>query len=296
EFGDVGVDGDILRSCGIESCPEENIVELANGCLCCTVADDFLPTMETLLGRANPPEHILIETSGLALPKPLVKAFTWPEVKARATVDGVIAVVDAPAVAAGRFVDDPEAMAKPDHENPLDEVFSDQLACADLVLANKADLMAPEAFGQLSRDLALKLRPGVKLMPARHGQVAPEILLGLAAAAEDDLDTRPALHDSMDDHDHEDFESFALDLGPIAQPEALEAKLAHLVARHDILRIKGFLDVPGKPMRLALQGVGPRFTRYFDRPWAKDQLRASRLVFIGLKGIDKTAIAEGLLD
>lgn len=295
EFGDLGVDRELLLGCAIEGCAEEDVIELANGCLCCTVADDFLPTMESLLGRPNPPEHILIETSGLALPKPLVKAFVWPEVKARATVDGVIAVVDAPAVAAGRFADNPETMGKPEHDNPLDEVFSDQLACADLVLANKADLMDPLAFAQLAADLTQRLRPGVKLVGARHGQVAPAILLGLAAAAEDDLESRPALHDSMDDHDHEDFESFALDLGPVADPEALETRLIDLVARHDILRIKGFLDVPGKPMRLALQGVGPRFSRYFDQPWAKGTLRASRLVFIGLKGMDQAAIAKGLI-
>ena len=85
EFGDVGVDGEILRACGIESCPEENIVELANGCLCCTVADDFVPAIEALLARAAPPEHIIIETSGLALPKPLVKAFDWPSDPRRAS-------------------------------------------------------------------------------------------------------------------------------------------------------------------------------------------------------------------
>src|SRR5271169_1264183 len=91
EFGDVGVDGDILRSCGIESCPDENIVELANGCLCCTVADDFVPAIEALLGRDRKPEHIIVETSGLALPKPLVKAFDWPPIRSKLTVDGVIA-------------------------------------------------------------------------------------------------------------------------------------------------------------------------------------------------------------
>src|SRR5215470_12212573 len=130
EFGSVGVDGETLKSCGIESCSEENIVELSNGCLCCTVAEDFIPTMQALIDRAAPPEHILIETSGLALPKPLIKAFDWPSIRSRLTVDGVIAVVDAPAVAEGRFADAPEAVARQrdadpsvEHDNPLSEVY-----------------------------------------------------------------------------------------------------------------------------------------------------------------------------
>src|SRR5262245_8584116 len=77
EFGELGVDGELVKGCGIEDCPEENIVELANGCICCTVADDFLPTISALLDRPQPPEHIVIETSGLALPKPLIRAFAW---------------------------------------------------------------------------------------------------------------------------------------------------------------------------------------------------------------------------
>jgi cobalamin biosynthesis protein CobW len=135
EFGDVGIDGEILKGCGDETCSEERIVELSNGCICCTVADDFVPALEGLLSLAEPPEHILIETSGLALPKPLVQAFNWPAIASRVTVDGVIAVVDGAAVAAGRFADDPAALAQQrsgdasiDHE-PAGEVYEDQL-CA----------------------------------------------------------------------------------------------------------------------------------------------------------------------
>ncbi len=169
EFGDVGVDGDILRGCGDELCPEDNIVELANGCLCCTVADDFVPAIEALLGRANKPDHIVIETSGLALPKPLVKAFDWPSIRVRLTVDGVIAVVDGAAVADGRFADDPvklaaqrEADPSLDHDNPLEEVFEDQLLCADLVILNKADL--------LDADSLLRVRDEIAATPAACGQ------------------------------------------------------------------------------------------------------------------------------
>ncbi|MDK9719852.1 MAG: cobalamin biosynthesis protein CobW [Rhodospirillales bacterium] len=295
EFGDVGIDRDLVLGCGDAACREDDIIELANGCLCCTVADDFLPAMTKLIERPSPPDHILVETSGLALPKPLVKAFGWPGIKARATVDGVVTVVDGPAVAAGRFASSPEEMARPDHENPLDEVFSDQLACSDLVLINKADLMEAEGLQHLTGELQARLRPGVKLAATRQGRIAPEILLGLSAAAEDDLASRPSLHDALGEHDHNDFESFVVDFSNAVEPEALEAKLQAVIAAHDILRVKGFLDVPGKPMRLALQGVGPRILRYFDRAWQADEPRQSRLVVIGQTGLDRAAIIAALL-
>jgi cobalamin biosynthesis protein CobW len=296
EFGDVGVDGDILRACGAEGCPEENIVELANGCLCCTVADDFAPAIEALLARDNPPEHIVIETSGLALPKPLVKAFDWPAIRARLTVDGVIAVVDGKAVAEGRFADDVEALARQresietiDHDNPLEEVFEDQLACADLIILNKTDLLsAAEAIRvaeQLRGDVAR-----AKILAARNGAVDAAILLGLSAAAEDDLHNRPSHHDTEAGHDHDDFESFVVDMAPVADPDAFLNRLAVVAQTHDVLRMKGFVEIAGKPLRLLVQGVGARFSRQFDRPWKEGEPRRGRLVVIGEKGLDRAGV------
>src|SRR3954471_5274546 len=185
EFGDVGVDGQILKSCGIASCPEENIVELANGCLCCTVADDFVPAIEALLARTPQPDHIIIETSGLALPKPLVKAFDWPPIRARLTVDGVIAVVDGAAVADGRFVDDPVKLAAQraqdaavDHENPIEEVYEDQLLCADLVVLNKADLLDAATIARITADIQATVPRAVKVVTTREGRIDPDVLLG----------------------------------------------------------------------------------------------------------------------
>ena len=299
EFGDLGIDRDIIRGCGLAECDEGSIVELANGCICCTVADDFLPTLAGLIERKEPPEHIIIETSGLALPKPLVQAFNWPAVKTRVTVDGVIAVVDGPAVASGRFADDPQrlaaqAAADPSlaHDDPLAEVFADQLACADLVVLNKRDLVTDAA--PLAQALRARLRPGVKLIEARHGGVPPDVLLGLAAAAESDLAARPSLHDAEAAHDHDDFASFVLRFGAIDRPERLVDLLGPLVAAHEVLRVKGFLAVAGSSLRCVLQGVGDRFERYFDRPWAEGEQRSSALVVIGLKGIDEAAIRAAL--
>jgi cobalamin biosynthesis protein CobW len=301
EFGELGIDREILLGCGDASCTAEDVIELANGCICCTVAEDFLPTIERLLERPAPPEHVVIETSGLALPKPLVQAFAWPEVKARLTVDGVVAVIDATAIAAGRFAADPAALARQRdadpavaHDDPLEEVFGDQLACADLVVLSKVDLVGEPALAATEIGLRRRLRPAVKILRALHGAVAPEVLLGLAAAAEDDLANRPSHHDLEPGHDHDDFESFVVARGPIADPAPFLARLAGVIAAHDVLRLKGFLDIPGREFRQVVQGVGARVQHYFDRPWRADEARATRLVVIGRKGLDRAAIAAAL--
>jgi len=297
EFGDVGIDGEILKSCGIESCPEDAIVELANGCICCTVADDFVPALKGLLDRPSPPEHIVIETSGLALPKPLVKAFNWPEIASRVTVDGVVAVVDGAAVAAGRFADDPAALARQraedqslDHDNPLEEVFEDQLLCADLVILNKADLMSESERQQVNVEIGKTLPRVVKVVETENGRVPVDVLLGLGAKAESDLAARPSHHDLEGEHDHDDFDTFIVDLPAFESPQALVDRIAKATAAHDILRVKGFVDIKGKPMRLLVQGVGARIQHQFDKRWPDGAARRGRLVVIGETGLDKAAI------
>lgn len=301
EFGDVGIDGEILRGCGIESCPEDGIVELSNGCLCCTVADDFVPALTALLDRDDGPEHILIETSGLALPKPLVQAFNWPQIASQVTVDGVIAVVDGAAVAAGRFADDPDAIAQQraeddslDHDNPLEEVYEDQLLCADLIVLNKADLMSGEDRAAVTKQINDEIPRAVKVVEASNGHLDPKVLLGLGAAAETDLNARPSHHDAAGEHDHDDFDTFIVDLPPLQSADQLVTRLTAAADTHDILRIKGFAQVDGKPMRLVVQGVGTRFQHQFDRPWGADEDRTGRLVVIGEKGIDADAIKTAI--
>jgi len=303
EFGDVGIDGEILKGCGDEACPEDRIVELANGCICCTVADDFVPALSRLLDHANPPDHIVIETSGLALPKPLVQAFNWPEIASRVTVDGVIAVIDGAAVAGGRFADDPEAVARQraedaalDHDNPLEEVYEDQLLCADLIVMNKTDLMSEAERARVTREIKSAVPRAVKVVEAEGGRLEPAILLGLGAAAESDLAARPSHHDNETEHDHDDFESFIIELPMIVSPEALVGRVAAAAAEHDILRVKGFAEIEGKPMRLLLQGVGARIQTQFDRAWRPGETRRGALVVIGEKGLDAEGIRRMIMD
>jgi cobalamin biosynthesis protein CobW len=301
EFGDLGVDGEILKGCGIEGCSDDDVLELANGCICCTVADDFLPTMEKLVNRAQTPDHIVIETSGLALPKPLVQAFGWPEVRTRATVDGVVAVIDAPAVADGLFTSRPDQVqalreSDPalDHESPLEEVFEDQINCADIVVLNKTDLLSAHALGTVVADIKAKLRPGTKLLRSAHGAVDPEVMLGLGSSVEDDLAGRPSHHDGEEEHDHDDFETFAIDFDEPKSPQEIVGRIQPALEAHGILRVKGFASVAGKPMRLVLQGVGGRLQHYYDRELRQDEPRGGRLVVIGETGLDRAAIAAAV--
>jgi cobalamin biosynthesis protein CobW len=287
EFGDVGVDGDILKSCAIPDCPAENIMELANGCICCTVADDFIPTIEALMQLEPRPDHILIETSGLALPKPLLKAFDWPDIRSRITVDGVIALADAEAVAAGRFAPNVAAVDAQraadeslDHETPLSEVFEDQISCADVILLTKPDLAGPEGVAKARDVIAAEAPRPLPVIEVAEGVVDPRIILGLEAAAEDDMAARPSHHDTPHDHDHEDFESIVVDIPEQADPAALVAAIEGLARDHNILRVKGYAAVSGKPMRLLVQAVGARVRHQFDRPWQPDESRQGRLVVI----------------
>ena len=301
EFGDLGVDRSLIDGCAIEGCAEGDVIELTNGCICCTVADDFLPTMEMLLERPDPPDHIVIETSGLALPKPLVQAFNWPEVRARVTVDGVITVVDGAAVAAGRFADDPAAVAATraadpalDHDSPLEELFEDQLLCADLVILNKTDLLDAAEVDAVGKEIAAGAGRAVRTIPAVEGRVDPRFVLGLAAAVEDVIEERKSHHELEEDHDHDEFESFVLEFGAVTDPVAFEARLRQAAERHDILRVKGFLDVPDRDRRHVVQAVGARIARYYDRPWRPGETRSSGLVVIGQRGLDRAAIEAAL--
>jgi cobalamin biosynthesis protein CobW len=301
EFGDVGIDGEILKGCGNEACPEENIVELANGCLCCTVADEFVPALDAILARDGV-EHIVIETSGLALPKPLVQAFHWPAIKSRVTVDGVVVVVDGAALASGRVADDLDALARQRaadsalvHDDPVEEVFDDQIACADLVVLNKRDLIDAAGIAKAQAAIASVLPRSVKVITVADGKVDQALLLGLGVGTEDDIANRRTRHDDEPEHDHDDFDSFVVPLGEIADPSALAARVAALAENFDVLRVKGFAAVAGKPLRLLVQAVGPRVTHQYDRPWAAAAPRDGRLVVIGLKGLDRAAVTRALI-
>lgn len=301
EFGTVGVDGDILRSCAIPDCPAENIVELANGCICCTVADDFIPTIEALMAMPVRPDHILIETSGLALPKPLLKAFDWPAIRSKITVDGVIALADAEAVAAGTFASDVHAVDEQrkadeslDHDTPLSEVFEDQINCADIILMSKADLAGPEGLAKARAVIEAQSPRKIPILEMSEGVIDPNVILGLDAKAEDDLAARPSHHDGHDDHEHDDFETIVVPMPEIEDAATLVAAIEKLANEQHILRVKGYVAVKGKPMRLLVQAVGARVRHQFDRPWGADPRNGALVVIAEHDHVDPQAIHAAL--
>ncbi|WP_371739816.1 cobalamin biosynthesis protein CobW [Bartonella sp. HY038] len=305
EFGDFGVDGNLLKSCGIENCKEEDVIELNNGCICCTVADDFIPAMTKILARSERPDHIIIETSGLALPQPLVAAFNWPEIKTSVTVDGVITVVDSAAVAEGRFADDHDKIAAQrlsdeslDHESPLEELFEDQIKAADLIVLNKTDLIDEQQLAEVKQTIAAHGERVANMVAANFGKLDADIVLGLNVCTESDIENRKSHHEMHHEegeaHSHDEFESFVVELGEITDPILFVDTLKNIIRDNDILRLKGFMAVKGKAMRLVVQAVGSRIEHYYDRPLDESEKGLSRLVVIGLHDMDVTKITKSI--
>jgi cobalamin biosynthesis protein CobW len=297
EFGDAGFDGGLVEECAAKACAPGDIVELTNGCICCTVAEDFLPTMEKLLSRDRPLDAIVIETSGLALPQPLLKAFAWPAVRTRATVDGVVTVVDALALSEGRVTIDEAAVAAQraadssvDHDDPIEEVFEDQLACADLVVLSKSDLVSPDALTVIEARLAAVLRPGVRIVRS-HGTLAPLVLIGLNSAAEDDMAARVGHHGEEEEHDHDDFDSIVVTPSPANSVDAMRARVSDALNLSGVLRVKGHARISDKAAPMVVQAVGSRVELSFGRP---DVKQSEHLVVIGLKGFDSEAARRAL--
>ncbi len=242
---------------------EDNIVELANGCLCCTVADEFVPALDLILAKEPKIEHIVIETSCLALPKPLVQAFHWPSIKNRVTVDGVVAVVDG--AGASRRPRPPTTWMRSRRSvrrtmRSITTIRSrrcseDQIACADLVVLNKCDLLDPGGMERASAACTGALSRAVKVVKVAGGKVDAITLLGLNIGTEADIENRKTHHDNELDHNHDDFESFVVPLPEIGDPDALSNLVSATAEAAGVLRIKGFAAVSNKPMRLLVQAV-----------------------------------------
>jgi cobalamin biosynthesis protein CobW len=261
-----------------------------------------VPALDIILARQPAVEHIVIETSGLALPKPLVQAFHWPAIRSRVTVDGVVAVVDGAAVAHGQVAADMAKLSRQrdadpslDHDDPVEEVFADQIACADLVVLNKRDLLDDAALDSALATVGGRLPRTVKIVAVADGRIDPAALLGLGLGVEDDIANRPTRHDLEPDHNHDDFDSFVVPLPEVVDPAVLAERIAALAVGHGVFRVKGFAAVAGKPMRLLVQAVGTRVSHQYDRAWAAADKRRGSLVVIGLKGLDRAGVTRMLV-
>ena len=299
EFGTVGLDGDLIRSCGF--CPEDELegrlVELNNGCLCCTVQDDFLPTMETLLKRSDSLDGIVVETSGLALPRPLLQALEWPEVRTKVVVNGVITVVDGEALASGSPVGDTDALELQRQEDPsldhisaIEDLFDDQLEAADQVLISRADCIDGAQLDLLRQSLTERVRTGASVLAMERGVVDPAVVLGLERlASEPAQPDHPHDHDHDHDHDHThvDAVSGLLRLEQPVSRTTLEQVLPAFARSHQVVRLKGRVWLSGKALPLQLQMVGPRLEMWFEaapaHAWAPPSGEGVDLVVIGFR-------------
>lgn len=313
EFGDIGMDGAMLEDCGAESCGADDIIELANGCICCTVADDFLPSIQQLLEQSPPPDHIIIETSGLALPQPLVQAFNWPDIKSRVMLDGVVTLVDGPALAEGGVAHDLVALEAQraadeelDHESPIDELFADQIGAANLIVLSKADLLDEPSMARARGVVESRLEDKTPIIPVAGGAAPMDAILGLGmedqahARSEHSHHHHHHHHDHDDDgdhhhhdhdHGHDEFSSRIIALGEIEDVDVFQRDIATLASEYGILRAKGRVRVAGKALPYVVQAVGRRVDGYFARDL---EAGAGRLVVIGMAGLDAGAIATRL--
>ena len=307
EFGTVGLDGDLIRSCGF--CPEDEVegrlVELNNGCLCCTVQDDFLPTMDTLLERSDQLDGIVVETSGLALPRPLLQALDWPAIRRRVHVNGVVTVVDGEALSAGSPVGDPDALERQrqddqslDHLTAIEDLFEDQLQAADLVLISRSDQLQPSELARVVQTIEPRVRPGAGTLAMSRGEIDPALVLGLDAPESIHSDHHEHEHEHHDhddahhDHDHHDHSHVEAVSGQVRLEGAfdrktLEALLPQFVRSNAVIRLKGRVWLAGKTLPLQIQMVGPRLDSWFeaapDQAWVPDTGSGVEFVVIGLR-------------
>ncbi len=321
EFGETDVDGNLLKSCGIDACSDDaqSVVELPNGCICCTVANDFIPAMEAIL--ENNPDHILIETSGLALPAPLVKAFDWPEVKGRVTVDGVIMVADAAAIAEGTLATDPDEVQKQqendesiEHVMPIAELFEDQLSAADVVVLSKTEGLAAPAIAAVQEQLRAHshLHKGVEVVvsPLKFtandtSPLAAQIVGGQQALGSllnvGGNHGQGHVHDEDDpEHSHDDFVSFAMSVPAMqrGQIPGTQAAIEQILTQPGVIRVKGVIpvgDAAGEEtaaVEWVVQAVGTRLQTFFRPRQSHPAPSAGNLVVIGLKHLEATAIEQ----
>jgi cobalamin biosynthesis protein CobW len=313
EFGDIGMDGAMLEECGADSCSAEDIIELANGCICCTVADDFLPSMQQLLAQELRPDHIIIETSGLALPQPLVQAFNWPDIKSQVMLDGVVTLVDGPALADGGVAHDLEALEAQraadeelDHESPIDELFADQIGAANLIVLSKADVLDSDGIARARSVVEGQLTAPTPIIPVAGGAAPMDAILGLGMEDQAHERAQHMHHHHGDDHDddhddeyhhhhhehgHDEFASYVIALEGVEDAQTFQTSIAQMASEFGILRAKGRVPVSGKALPFVVQAVGRRVDGYFAR---EADNGGGQLVVIGLAGLDADAIAARL--
>ena len=268
EIGEIGIDSQLIENA------QEEIFQMNNGCVCCTVRTDLINSVKALIRRGGF-DYILIETTGIADPGPVAQTFlNIPQLQQYVQLDSIITVVDAEQI---------------ERQMAAVETAREQIAMADFLLLNKTDLV-DEAHLQRIEALITTLNPHAMTFRTSQAQVNLKEVLDMAAFDVDrKLAVDPKFLDELNTRHHHEIQSCAFTFDQPFSVERFEAFVSDLSLNAQIFRSKGFLSIAGNPRRALFHGVNNRFTIFWDRLWEKDETRTSQLVFIG-KNIDADAI------
>jgi G3E family GTPase len=271
EFGDVGIDHQLIVNA------DEEIFEMNNGCICCTVRGDLIRIIGNLMKRRDRFDHLVIETTGLADPAPVIQTFFVDEdVQAQTRLDAVVTVVD----------------AKHIHQHWDSDEAQEQIAFADVVIINKTDLVTSAALADLDQKIR-SMNAIAKIYQVQNAAVAMDAVLGVGGF---DLNHALAIEPGFitEEHEHEHDESvtsIAITESAALDRDKLHAWIGQLLQTQgpDIFRMKGILHIAGASERFVFQGVHMIFDGKPDRAWRSDETRKNELVFIG-RNLDAAAL------
>ncbi|MBD2361423.1 GTP-binding protein [Anabaena minutissima FACHB-250] len=275
EFGEVGIDNQLVIDA------DEEIFEMNNGCICCTVRGDLIRIINNLMKRRDKFDHLVIETTGLADPAPVIQTFFVDEdMQSQLALDAVVTVVDAKHI--WQHWDADEAQ--------------EQIAFADVILLNKTDLVTPAELDELEKRIR-SMNAMAKIHRTQNSELAMDALLGVNAF---DLDRALEIDPNFlgeDTHEHDDsiFSVALVDSGEL-DGQKLNAWLSELLRTQgpDIFRMKGILNIAGEDNRFVFQGVHMILDGRPDRPWKDSENRKNELVFIG-RNLDEAQLKQDFL-
>jgi len=269
EFGDIGIDGDLLKNCS--SCHEDSyksIIELNNGCLCCTVQDDFIPSIQSLLKTNKDLDAIIIETSGLALPIPLLKALNWPEIRTSIYLDFVICTVNGESMMNGSPINNLysiksqyQDIKKIDHFSSIEELFKEQLEVSDIVLISRSDIISEKQFNFIKRDLERKVRHNVPIIKSFNGET------NLGFILDPNIKKNNYQEFIKDEHVHSHAKIFSdfIKTSYFLEKNEFEYEMSQILSEINILRIKGRVWTPKKKLPLQVQIVGRKINTWYEK-------------------------------
>ncbi len=272
EIGEIAIDGDLVQH------QRDEIIEVSNGCVCCTVRKDLVKGVRQLVKRGGF-DYLLIETTGIADPGPVAQTFlNIPQLQQYARMDSIITVIDAENI---------------ERQLGDSEVAEAQIVMADFMLLNKTDLAGEKQLDAIEARLR-ELNPQARIFRTNQAQANLGELLDMHAFAVDrKLEVDPRFLDELRERVHADLEACSITLDRPLNLDRFERFVQQLTDDQQIFRSKGFLWIEQNPRRAVFHGVNNRFTVYWDRLWEKEETRSSRIVFIG-KNLERRAIEDGL--